>query len=109
MLALNSLLAWAVNLLNFMVTKATSALTLQVLGNAKGVVAALVSVLVFRNPVSVVGCGGYLVTVAGVYGYSEVCPLEGLPACFACLIITSMLIKRVHLPDWFPHPMTAYN
>lgn len=37
----------------------------QVLGNAKGVVATFVSVMVFRNPVTWQGCAGYGVTVAG--------------------------------------------
>ncbi|KAG2445767.1 hypothetical protein HXX76_000371 [Chlamydomonas incerta] len=67
----NSCLAYFVNLTNFLVTKFTSALTLQVLGNAKGVVAAGVSVAVFRNTVTVQGCLGYAITVAGVFLYSE--------------------------------------
>mmetsp|Transcript_13757 Transcript_13757/g.29598 ORF Transcript_13757/g.29598 Transcript_13757/m.29598 type:complete len:373 (+) Transcript_13757:157-1275(+) len=70
-LILNSSLAYAVNLTNFLVTKYTSPLTLQVLGNAKGVVAAFVSVLVFLNPVTVTGALGYAVTVSGVFLYSE--------------------------------------
>lgn len=41
---------------NFLVTKHTSALTLQVIGNAKGVVAAAVSVAVFKNAVTWQGC-----------------------------------------------------
>ena len=45
---------------------------MQVLGNAKGVVAAFVSIALFKNPVSFVGCAGYLLTVAGVVGYSQV-------------------------------------
>jgi hypothetical protein len=102
-LAGNSCLAYFVNLTNFLVTKYTSALTLQVaegavkdpvalmrvpgvglrgapllatltvarvparqvLGNAKGVVAAAVSVAVFRNAVTAQGCLGYAITVAG--------------------------------------------
>ena len=70
-LLLNSTLAYCQNLLNFLVTKYTSALTLQVLGNAKGVVAAAVSVLIFRNPVTLMGCTGYFVTMLGVVAYSE--------------------------------------
>ena len=38
-----------------MVTKFTSPLTLQVLGNAKGVLAAIISVYVFLNPVTTTG------------------------------------------------------
>lgn len=43
----------------------------QVAGNAKGVVAATVSVLLFGNKVSVLSCAGYLVTVTGVGLYSH--------------------------------------
>ncbi|PNW72812.1 hypothetical protein CHLRE_15g643385v5 [Chlamydomonas reinhardtii] len=70
-LVANSCLAYLVNLTNFLVTRYTSALTLQVLGNAKGVVAAAVSVAIFRNVVTAQGCIGYGVTVAGVFLYSE--------------------------------------
>ncbi|KAL8092549.1 putative sugar phosphate/phosphate translocator At3g11320 isoform X1 [Apium graveolens] len=70
-LLFNSALAYCVNLTNFLVTKHTSALTLQVLGNAKGAVAVVVSILIFRNPVSVTGMLGYFLTVIGVILYSE--------------------------------------
>ncbi|KAL8146481.1 putative sugar phosphate/phosphate translocator At3g11320 [Apium graveolens] len=70
-LLFNSALAYCVNLTNFLVTKHTSALTLQVLGNAKGAVAVVVSILIFRNPVSVTGMMGYFLTVIGVVLYSE--------------------------------------
>ncbi|XP_076882389.1 putative sugar phosphate/phosphate translocator At3g11320 [Bidens hawaiensis] len=72
LLILNSSLAYFVNLTNFLVTKHTSALTLQVLGNAKGAVAVVVSILIFKNPVSVMGMAGYTFTVIGVILYSEV-------------------------------------
>lgn len=68
-LALNASLAYFVNLLNFLVTKHTSALTLQVLGNGKGVAAVVVSVMVFRNPVTFASVVGYLITVSGVMLY----------------------------------------
>ncbi|KAK9755693.1 hypothetical protein RND81_01G043500 [Saponaria officinalis] len=70
-LLFNSSLAYFVNLTNFLVTKHTSALTLQVLGNAKGAVAVVVSILIFRNPVSVTGMLGYCLTIIGVILYSE--------------------------------------
>ncbi|GAB4860057.1 hypothetical protein Ancab_011535 [Ancistrocladus abbreviatus] len=70
-LLFNSALAYFVNLTNFLVTKHTSALTLQVLGNAKGAVAVVVSILLFKNPVSVTGMLGYCLTVFGVILYSE--------------------------------------
>ncbi|KAK1563412.1 hypothetical protein Q3G72_027241 [Acer saccharum] len=70
-LLFNSSLAYFVNLTNFLVTKRTSALTLQVLGNAKGAVAVVVSILIFKNPVSIIGMMGYSFTVMGVVLYSE--------------------------------------
>jgi drug/metabolite transporter (DMT)-like permease len=71
LLIVNSAMAYFVNLTNFLVTKHTSALTLQVLGNAKGAVAVVVSILLFRNPVSAMGMLGYSLTVFGVVLYSE--------------------------------------
>jgi hypothetical protein len=44
---------------------------LQVLGNAKGAVATVVSILLFRNPVTVMGMVGYTITITGVIAYSE--------------------------------------
>ncbi|PKA58016.1 putative sugar phosphate/phosphate translocator [Apostasia shenzhenica] len=67
----NATVAYLVNLTNFLVTKHTSALTLQVLGNAKAAVAAVVSVLIFRNPVTVMGMTGFGITILGVVLYSE--------------------------------------
>ena len=46
------------------VTRYTSALTLQVLGNAKGVFTTALSIFIFRNPFTVTSVGGYLITVA---------------------------------------------
>ncbi|CAL0310591.1 unnamed protein product [Lupinus luteus] len=71
LLLLNSVTAYGANLTNFLVTKHTSALTLQVLGNAKGAVAVVISILLFRNPVTVIGMGGYTITVLGVAAYGE--------------------------------------
>ncbi|RAL54660.1 unnamed protein product [Cuscuta campestris] len=71
LLAGNATVAYLVNLTNFLVTKHTSALTLQVLGNAKAAVAAVVSVLIFKNPVTAMGMAGFAVTVMGVVVYSE--------------------------------------
>ena len=62
----------AVDRCSFLVTKQTSALTLQVLGNAKGVLGAGISVALFRNPVTLNGCVGYSLTVGGVICYSQV-------------------------------------
>ncbi|KAG2334592.1 hypothetical protein Bca52824_005772 [Brassica carinata] len=71
LLLVNSAMAYSANLLNFLVTKHTSALTLQVLGNAKGAVAVVISILIFQNPVTVMGIGGYSITVLGVVAYGE--------------------------------------
>jgi len=43
----------------------------QVLGNAKGIVAAVLSVFLFGNHVTVLGWLGYSITVGGVVAYSE--------------------------------------
>lgn len=71
LLLVNSTMAYSANLTNFLVTKHTSALTLQVLGNAKGAVAVVISILLFRNPVTFVGIAGYTMTVLGVIAYGE--------------------------------------
>uniref|UniRef100_A0A0D6R1P7 Sugar phosphate transporter domain-containing protein n=1 Tax=Araucaria cunninghamii TaxID=56994 RepID=A0A0D6R1P7_ARACU len=71
LLVVNSAMAYLVNLTNFLVTKHTSALTLQVLGNAKGAVAVVISILLFRNPISFMGMAGYTITVIGVVLYGE--------------------------------------
>ena len=70
-LVLNCIFAVCANLTNFLVTKCTSPLTLQVLGNAKGLVAVVVSIILFRNPVSRMGMMGYGITCAGVMAYAE--------------------------------------
>jgi len=70
-LVFNSALSYFVNLTNFLVTKHMGALTMQVLGNVKGVVAVVVSILIFQNPVSVSGMFGYTLTVVGAILYNE--------------------------------------
>jgi hypothetical protein len=45
---------------------------LQVLGNAKGVVAAGISILIFKNPVTLQGAVGYAIALFGVALYSHV-------------------------------------
>lgn len=70
LLAFNAFLAYFTNLTNFLVTRYTSALTLQVLGNAKGVLTTALSIFIFRNPYTVTSVTGYLITVAGVGCYA---------------------------------------
>ncbi|KAH9805755.1 putative sugar phosphate/phosphate translocator [Citrus sinensis] len=60
-----------VNMTNFLVTKHTSTLALQVLGNTKTALVAVVSVLIFRNPVIVIGMTELAVTVMVMVRYSE--------------------------------------
>lgn len=67
----NCFVAYLVNLTNFLVTAHVGALTLQVLGNAKGVVCTVVSIMLFRNPVTFRGIVGYTVTMIGVWLYSS--------------------------------------
>jgi drug/metabolite transporter (DMT)-like permease len=70
-LGVSSVIAWALNIANFTVTKRTSATTLQVLGNVKVVISILVSVLVFGNRQSVAGLAGCAVTLGGVAMYER--------------------------------------
>lgn len=67
----NCFIAYLVNLTNFLVTAHVGALTLQVLGNAKGVVCTVVSILLFRNPITFRGVAGYTITMIGVWLYSS--------------------------------------
>lgn len=84
LISLNALAAFGANLSNFLVTRVTSALTLQVLGNAKGAFAAALSIFVFKNTVSMVWVGGYAITLAGLFWYSNAklraTTLEATPA-----------------------------
>ncbi|KAL0842621.1 hypothetical protein Bca101_015866 [Brassica carinata] len=45
--------------------------TTSVPGNAKGAVAVVISILIFQNLVTVMGIGGYSITVLGVVAYGE--------------------------------------
>ncbi|EFJ50141.1 plastidic phosphate translocator, partial [Volvox carteri f. nagariensis] len=70
LLALSCGLAFLANWTNFLVSKKLGALTLQVLGNFKNVVAAAAAVAVFSDPVTQLGLVGYGMTTAGVFTYS---------------------------------------
>lgn len=50
------------------------------LGNAKGVVAVVLSLIYFRNPVTFYSVFGYAITVTGVVMYSQVQAPGGGPA-----------------------------
>ena len=64
LLLANATLGYLVNLLSSMVTRCASALALQVLGNAKGMAAVSVSIMVFHTPVSVRASIGYAITAS---------------------------------------------
>jgi len=67
----NCFIAYLVNLTNFLVTAHVGALSLQVLGNAKGVVCTVVSIMLFRNPITFRSVTGYTITMIGVWLYSS--------------------------------------
>ena len=71
MVILSGLVAFFLNLCNFVVTKKTSAVTLQVLGNVKVVISIAVSLLIFGTPVSSFSASRCLITLAGVYAYNK--------------------------------------
>ena len=66
----SSLVAFLLNLSQFFVTKATSAVTLQVLGNIKVVLLILVSVAIFGNEVSMQAAAGCTLCITGVVLYN---------------------------------------
>ena len=68
---LSALVAFFLNLCNFVVTKRTSAVTLQVLGNVKVVFSIGVSLVVFGNTVSQWSVAGCIITLAGVAAYNR--------------------------------------
>jgi hypothetical protein len=72
-LAVNCVLAYGVNLTQFLVTRCTSALSMHVLGNIKGALATLASVLILQNAVSQQAIVGYGIAVVGsvAYGYQK--------------------------------------
>eukprot|EP01103_Thecamoeba_quadrilineata_P003284 TRINITY_DN13078_c0_g1_i1.p1 TRINITY_DN13078_c0_g1~~TRINITY_DN13078_c0_g1_i1.p1 ORF type:complete len:325 (-),score=38.36 TRINITY_DN13078_c0_g1_i1:79-1053(-) len=63
-------IAFWLNIMNLLVTKYTSALTLQVLGNVKVVLSIIVSVLIFQNRVSFLAWVGCVITLLGGQFYS---------------------------------------
>jgi len=64
-------IAFLLNVCNFLVTKYTSAVTLQVLGNVKVVISIGVSLLIFRNPLSPWSALGCATTLGGVWLYEQ--------------------------------------
>ncbi|KAL0227282.1 hypothetical protein P9112_014606 [Eukaryota sp. TZLM1-RC] len=69
-LVLSGTLAFCLNVANFFVNKATSPLTLTILGLVKQVVTILVSVAIFGNSVSSLNAFGIITTILGAVLYS---------------------------------------
>jgi drug/metabolite transporter (DMT)-like permease len=67
---ISGVVAFVLNIMNLLVTKYTSAVTLQVLGNVKVVLSIIVSVIIFQNKVSFLSWIGCAVTLVGVNWYS---------------------------------------
>mmetsp|Transcript_11086 Transcript_11086/g.40626 ORF Transcript_11086/g.40626 Transcript_11086/m.40626 type:complete len:376 (-) Transcript_11086:78-1205(-) len=71
LLVTNMLTAAAQNLCNFFVTKLTSAVTLQVIGQSKGAIIVLLSGMLFHTPLSKLSLLGYAITVLGTVAYQR--------------------------------------
>lgn len=70
LLLANGAMAFLLNYANFMTTKKTSALTVTVAGNVKHILTILLSVMMFKNPISLLNGVGTLVTLVGAVVYS---------------------------------------
>ena len=70
LLIVNPLGAYLSNMAQFVLTKHVGALTLQVIGNAKGPIVVLTSLAVFGNAITAAAAMGYATTLAGVAWYS---------------------------------------
>jgi len=71
LLVTNCLLAYLMNLFNFLLTQVTSPLTLQVAGTAKGALGALCSWVFFHNHITRLGIVGYSISLAGCFWYTS--------------------------------------
>lgn len=68
--AFNGFTAFALNVANFEATKSTSPLVINIAGNIKQVCMIIISVIVFKQPLSVKSVIGCIVTIAGSFWYS---------------------------------------
>lgn len=71
LLAASCAAAFGLNVTNLLVTRATSALTLQVLGKAKAAIGVAASLALFRNPVTAGSLFGYAAVLVGLLCYGE--------------------------------------
>lgn len=69
LLAISCTVAFCLNLSTFQLLKVISGVAYSVAGNLKVVLVIFVSIAIFRNPISVVGMFGCLITVAGCTWY----------------------------------------
>ena len=71
LLVINPLGAYVANLSQMYLIQVASPLTFQVIGNSKGVVTIVASIIVFRNEVTLQAALGYTITLAGVAWYTR--------------------------------------
>lgn len=71
-LAINAFMAFFLNVCNFFFTKLTSALTVTIVGNVKHVITIILSIVIFRNKVSLLNALGITTTVIGAALYSVI-------------------------------------
>lgn len=69
----NGLIAFLLNISNFITTKKTSALTITIAGNVKHVATIVASVIIFKNPISLLnGFGSFMAFIgAGWYSFHD--------------------------------------
>lgn len=70
MLLLNGVIAFLLNITNFITTKKTSALTVTVAGNVKHIITIITSVIIFQNPISPLNAIGSIIAILGAMLYS---------------------------------------
>jgi len=77
-LLISGLIAFGLNITTFLVIKHTSPLTYTVAGNFKIVLSISISVLIFRNTITILNGVGCLIAVAGVWWYNNIRQQEKL-------------------------------
>lgn len=70
LLLLHGFTAFALNVSNFEATKSTSPLVINIAGNVKQVCMIIISVIVFKQPLSASSVIGCIMTIAGSFWYS---------------------------------------
>ena len=70
-LLVSGFMAFALNISNFETTKKTSALTVTVAGNVKHILTIVLSIVIFKNPISSTNFLGSVVAIGGAAWYSK--------------------------------------